>query len=63
MSWSMLLIIFVIAFGAFAITIVAMAIGVLSGNAKREHLEPLTDFIFDDVADLPAFFRESRHVL
>ena len=41
----------------------AMAIGVLSGNAKREHLEPLTDFIFDDVAALPAFFREHGHVL
>ena len=41
----------------------AMAIGVLSGNAKREHLEPLTDFILDDVAALPAFFRERSHVL
>jgi phosphoglycolate phosphatase len=41
----------------------AMAIGVLSGNAKREHLEPLTDFILDDVAGLPAFFHASRHVL
>ena len=41
----------------------ALAVGVLSGNAKREHLEPMTRYIFDDIAALPAFFQESGHVL
>ena len=35
----------------------AMAIGVLSGNARREHLAPLTDYILEDVSALPAFLR------
>lgn len=34
-----------------------LAVGVLSGNAKRHHLEHHADLIFDSVADLPAYFR------
>ena len=34
-----------------------LAIGVLSGNAERHHLEHHADHVFDSVADLPAFFR------
>ena len=41
----------------------AMGIGVLSGNARREHLAPLTPYILDDVAALPAFFKSHAHVL
>ena len=41
----------------------AVPIGVLSGNAKREHLEEFTPHIFEDVSELPTFFKESAHVL
>jgi phosphoglycolate phosphatase len=34
-----------------------LAIGVLTGNAQRHHLEHHADYIFDSVADLPGFFR------
>ena len=34
-----------------------LAIGVLSGNAKRHDLEHHADHIFDSIADLPEFFR------
>jgi phosphoglycolate phosphatase len=34
-----------------------LAIGVLSGNAERHHLEHHADFVFDSIADLPDFFR------
>ncbi len=34
-----------------------LAIGVLSGNAKRHHLEDHADHVFDSIADLPTFFR------
>ncbi len=34
-----------------------LAIGVLTGNARRHHLEHHADHIFDSIADLPEFFR------
>jgi phosphoglycolate phosphatase len=34
-----------------------LAIGVLSGNAKRHHLAGHADHVFDSIADLPKFFR------
>ncbi len=38
----------------------AVAIGVLSGNSRREHLEPLADLILDSVTDLAAILGEHR---
>jgi phosphoglycolate phosphatase len=34
-----------------------LAIGVLSGNAKRHDLEHHADYVLDSIADLPDFFR------
>ena len=34
-----------------------LAIGVLTGNGQRHHLEHHADQIFDSIADLPEFFR------
>jgi phosphoglycolate phosphatase len=34
-----------------------LAIGVMSGNAKRHHLAHHADVVMDSIADLPAFFR------
>ncbi len=34
-----------------------LAIGVLSGNAKREDLQHHADHVFDSIAELPDFFR------
>jgi phosphoglycolate phosphatase len=33
-----------------------MAIGVLTGNAKRHHIEHAADHVFESVAELPKFF-------
>jgi phosphoglycolate phosphatase len=33
-----------------------LGIGVLTGNAKRHHIEHAADHVFESVADLPAFF-------
>ena len=39
------------------------ALGVLTGNSRRDELAPLADAVLDSVCDLPAWLRQGRHPL